>query len=215
MCKKLLISFLLISLFNLYVSCTSYEIVAPAEFKDIEKDGRPNELIIKTNDNQVFSLLNSNYDIRNDSLFWQEKITIDEKWIPFEGQIALDEIKEVEYYNDKNDWTYTLSISEYKKLEEENGKPVEIFVMQIDSAKYYFNMDDYYLDNDTLIGKGKLLLNKNEQIITKAIALSNIKSFEYDYVSLMNRIFRGVVFFSVVAAGLFIIIIAIIWTSNY
>lgn len=204
MCKKLLISFLLIALFNLFVSCTSYDIVAPAEFKEIEKDGRPNELIIKTNDNQVFSLSNSNYDIRNDSLFWQEKISIDEKWIPFEGQIALDEIKEVEYYNDKNDWTYTLSISEYKKIEGENGKPVELFVMKNDSTKYYFKRDNYFLDKDALTGKGKLLLYESEKIVTKAISLSDVASLEFEYVSPLNRIFRGVVFFSIVFIGLLI-----------
>ena len=214
MCKKLLISFLSIALFNLFVSCTSNEIVAPAEFKEIAKDERPDELIIKTNDNQVFILSNSNYDINNDSLFWQEQSTIDEKWIPFEGKIAFDEIKEVEYYNDKNDWTYTLSISEYKKIEGENGKPFEIFVMKNDSTKYYFKDDDYYLDKDTLIGNGKLLLNENEQIITKAIALSDIKSFEYDYISLMNRIFRGVVFFSIIFLG-FLILVAVTWSGHY
>ena len=115
MCKKILISLLLVTLFNLFVSCTSYEVVTPAEFKEIEKDEKPDKLNIKTNDNHAFDLSNSNYDIKNDSLFWQEQITIDEKWIPYEGKITFDEIKEVEYYDDKNDWTYTLSISEYKK----------------------------------------------------------------------------------------------------
>jgi hypothetical protein len=207
MCKKLLTSFLLVALFNLFVSCSSSAIVTPAEFNDIEKDERPNELIIKTNDNWDFYLSNSNYEIKNDSLFWQEQITNNEMWIPFDGKIAFNEIKEVEYYNNKNEWTYTLSISEYKKIEEENGKSDEIFVLKNDSTKYYFKDGDYHLDKDTLIGNGKLFLIENEQIITKSIALSDIKSFEYDYVSLMNRIFRGVVFFSIVFIGLLFLLV--------
>jgi len=212
MFKKLLISPLSVTLFNLFVSCTSYELVTPAEFIEIEKEERPNKLIIKTNDNHVFSLSNSSYDIKNDSLLWQEQITIDEKWIPFEGKIAFDEIQEVEYYDDKNDWTYTLSISEYRKIEEDNGKPAEIFVIKNDSVKYCFKIDDYYLDNDELIGKGKLFLNESEQIITKAIALSNIRSIEFEYVSVTNRIFRGVVFFSTIFLGL-LILVAVTWSN--
>ena len=54
MCKKILISFLLVAIFNL-LGCYSSELVTAAEYKQVEeKDGKPNEIYVKTKDYQGY-----------------------------------------------------------------------------------------------------------------------------------------------------------------
>jgi len=213
--EKIVISLLITAQFHLLFGCQSSKLVSVNEYNQIEKEDKPKEIQVITKDGQKYHFSNSNFYIANDTLYGKEQLIINEKWIPFDGKIAFNEIKEVEYYNNKNDWTYTLSISEYKKIEVENGKPVEIFLIKTDSTKYYFNRNDYYLNSDTLIGKGKLLLYEREQRLTKSIALSNIETIEFEYVTATNRIFRGVVFLSIVLLGLLILLVGYLYFSHW
>ena len=55
--------------------------------------------------------------------------------------------------------------------------------------------------------EGKFAFEEIEEIFTTEIALSNIESIEFNYVSWLNRIFRGVVFFGCVGIGLGLLLV--------
>jgi len=115
MCKKIFISFLLVALFNLLVGCYSSELVTVPEYNQIEEVDKPKDIRVITKDGQEFHFSDSNFSVKD----------------------------------------------------------------------------------DTLYGKGKLLLEEKEEILNREIALSNIEAIEFEYVSWLNRIFRGVVFFGI------------------
>ena len=74
-----------------------------------------------------------------------------------------------------------ITVPEYKQIEEKDGKPVEIYVKTNGFQEYHFS--DFYIENDTLYGKGKLLLSDGEQLLNRKIALSDIESIELESVS--------------------------------
>ena len=73
-----------------------------------------------------------------------------------------------------------ITVPEYKQVEEEEGKPDEIYVLTKDGEKYHFLKADFYIVNDILYGKGKLLLGDREELIDKKIALSDIALIEVE-----------------------------------
>jgi len=66
----------------------------------------------------------------------------------------------------------TVTLSEYEKVEQLRGQPPKIYVRTSDSYVYIFSHSNYYIQNDTLFGKGKS---------GKEFVLTNIKSIQYNY----------------------------------
>jgi len=83
------------------------------------------------------------------------------------------------------DLTYLHSVSQYQKIVAEDGKPDEIYLTKNDDKRYYFLKTDYYIENDTLYGKGKMLVD-TEELINKIIALSDIESIQYEYLNVLT-----------------------------
>ena len=76
-----------------------------------------------------------------------------------------------------------VTVTEYKQFEEEEGKPDKIIVTTRDFETYHFFLDSgYYIENDTLYGKGILFVNDEMQPFDRKgkIALSDIVSFQFD-----------------------------------
>ena len=76
-----------------------------------------------------------------------------------------------------------VTVTEYKQFEEEEGKPDKIIVTTRDFETYHFFLDSgYYIENDTLYGKGILFVNDEVQPFDGKgkIALSDIASFQFD-----------------------------------
>jgi hypothetical protein len=74
----------------------------------------------------------------------------------------------------------SVTVPEFKQVEEEEGKPDEIYVLTKDGEKYHFLKHNFYIVNDILYGKGKLLLGDREELIDKKIALSDIVLIEVE-----------------------------------
>lgn len=75
-----------------------------------------------------------------------------------------------------------VTVPEYNQMEEED-KPDDIYLTKYDGTKDHFVKNEYYIENDTLYGKGKLLLTDGEQLIDRKIALSDIESIEVEYLN--------------------------------
>jgi len=75
-----------------------------------------------------------------------------------------------------------VNATEYKQIEEE-GKPNEIYVITKDSQEYHFSESNFYVENDTLYGKGKLLLSDGEELFDGKIAFSEIESIKFEYLN--------------------------------
>ena len=100
------------------------------------------------------------------------------KKLTFELKFAFEDIESIQLeYFDQN---YPTTISQYQKIEGERGKPDEIYLTKHDFTKYHFMKTDYYIENDTLYGKGKLLLGNREQQLDRKIVLADIASFQVD-----------------------------------
>ncbi len=176
--KKLISSLLVVALLNL-VGCYSFRSVTTPEYKQVEeKEGKPNEIYVKTKDYQEYHFSDSDFYIENDTLYGKEILFLSEEELPFEGKFAFGEIESIQLeYLDQN---YPTTISQYQKIEAERGKPDEIYLTKYDSTKYHFMKTDYFIENNTLYGKGKLLLGGREQQLDRKIALADIVSFQFD-----------------------------------
>ena len=64
----------------------------------------------------------------------------------------------------------TVSLREYKKIEQLRGQPPKIYIRASDSNVYIFSRSNYYIQNDTLFGKDNF---------EKEIVLTNIKLIHY------------------------------------
>ena len=69
------------------------------------------------------------------------------------------------------DTVKTVTFREYKKIEQLRGQPPKIYVRASDSYVYIFSHSNYYIQNDTLLGKD----NSGREIV-----LTNIKSITYN-----------------------------------
>ena len=96
MYKKLISSILVVALLNL-LGCYSSGLVNATEYKQIEEDGKPNEIFVKTKDNQEYHFSESNFKVLNDTLYGKGILLINEEGPPFEGKIALSEIESIQF----------------------------------------------------------------------------------------------------------------------
>ena len=74
----------------------------------------------------------------------------------------------------------SVTVPEYKEIEKNEGKPDEIFVMTIYGQEYYFTDSNYYIENDSLYGKGTLLTSEECLPFEGKIALKRIDSFKME-----------------------------------
>ncbi|MGB5848245.1 MAG: hypothetical protein WBH40_07155 [Ignavibacteriaceae bacterium] len=186
MYKKLISSILVVALLNL-VGCYSFESVSVPEYKQVEEeDGKPNEIKVVTKDFREYHFYDSGYYIHNDTLYGKVSV----KELPLEGKFAYWEIESIQLEN--FDWykPSLISVAELKKIEEETGKPDEIYLTKYDSTRYHFMKNDYYIEKDTLFGKGYLILDK-EQPLDRKIDFSNIESIEVEKLNWGNTILLG------------------------
>ena len=209
--KKLISSLLVIALLNL-VGCYSFQSVTVPEYQNIEEeDGKPMEIFVTTKDFQEYHFSDSNFYIENDTLYGKRILFLSEEELPFEGKFALGEIESIqlEEFGQK----YPTTISQYQKIEAERGKPDEIYLTKYDNTRYHFMKNDYYIENDTLYGKGKLLLGDREQQLERKIALADIASFQFDEPDGMKTALLVVGSVIVVAGILIAILASLVYSS--
>jgi len=181
MYKKVFISFLLFALINFIAGCYSFQPVTVNEYRQIEEeDGKQNEIYVLEKDLQEYHFSDSNFYIKNDTLFGEVKVMIRE--LPFEGKFALGDIKTIQAEYFVFEYSSSITVLQYQKIVAENGKPDEIYLTKNDDNKYHFIKTDYYIENDTLYGKGKLLVDR-EELINKEIALSDIAVIEAEKIN--------------------------------
>jgi hypothetical protein len=197
--NKIFSSFLLLAFLNFIAGCYSFQPVTVNEYKQIEEeDGKQNEINVITKDSKKYYFSYSNYYIENDTLYGKESVTE----LPFEGRFAFSEIKSIQVES------VFYTVSQYQRIEEESGKPYVIYLTKTDFTIYQLMENDYYIKNDILYGKGKLILDE-EELINRNIALSDIESIEIKFISLLKRISWGIVFFIIIPLTL----IYVTWTN--
>jgi hypothetical protein len=102
----------------------------------------------------------------------------------------------------------SVTVPEYKQVEEEKGKPDEIFVLTKDLEKYHFTNLNFYVETDTLYGKGEIILDDSGRPFEGAIALSDIVSIEIESFDLANTcLWSGGIYVGVAAIALVLAII--------
>ena len=166
MYKKLISSILVVALLNL-LGCYSSELITVPQYKQIENADKPNDIFIKTKQSKLYHFTESNFYIEDDTLVGR----VNQKEMTIQGKIPFSEIKTIQTSS------FIGSALEYQNIEAKIGKPSEIYVIKYDSKRYHFVKKDYYIQDDTLYGKGKLILSDNEQ----KIALSEIESIKMEH----------------------------------
>ena len=200
MYRKFFISFLLLALINFLFGCYSAESITVSEYKQVEEnEGKSDEIRIITKDSEEYHFSESNFYIENDTLYGKGALLQSEEEQPFEGRFAFGEIESIQWEVVGQNYTTLMTASQYQKIEAESGKPDEIYLTKNDSTKYHFAKDDYYIENDTLYGKGKLLLRDGEQLRDRIIALSDIESIE---VESLNWLTTGLLGLGIVVAAI-------------
>ena len=89
--EKLLISGLLLAVFNFLIGCYHFKSVTVPEYKEVEyKEGKPYEIFVKTKEEQWYHFTHSRFYVNNDTLYgygsllsedWQKA----KKYIHIEG----------------------------------------------------------------------------------------------------------------------------------
>ena len=102
---------------------------------------------------------------------------------------------------------HSISVSEYKQVEEEEGKPIEIYVKTKTDQWYHFTNSNFYIENDTLYGKGELLLNDDEGIINRKIALSDIESMGVEGTNWYMTSYFGLVALGIVLVSVTLLVL--------
>lgn len=77
-----------------------------------------------------------------------------------------------------------ITVAKYKQVEKED-KPDEIYVITKNYVKYHFSDSDFYVENDTLYGRGQLISSDK---IERKIALSDIALIEVEKLDWVNTI---------------------------
>jgi hypothetical protein len=80
------------------------------------------------------------------------------------------------------------TVIEYKQIEETEGKPNEIKVKVDGSREYHFTDSNFYIEKDTLYGRGKIILNSNEQPFDGEVAVSEIESIEVEKLNVLETV---------------------------
>ena len=202
MYKKLISSILVVALLNL-LGCTSFKSFPVNEFKQIEEgEEKPNEIRVKTNDSQEYRFLDSNFYIKNDTLYGNGTVSVEEMWI--ERKFSLQKIKSLQYKDTRSGFITPMTLQQLKDIEKAKRLSYEILITTNDASKYRFMKNDYYIKNDTLYGKGKLRLEREEQRDIK-IALSDIESIQFEQFDSTKVIFISlkIVLIIVIMGGIF------------
>ena len=180
MSKKLISSILVIALLNL-VGCYSFESVTVPEYKQfVEEEGKPDEIYVKTKDIQEYYFSESNFNVENDTLYGTGKLLRSTEAITFEERISISEIDSIQLYYFGQKYPALVTVSQYQKIEAESGKADEIYLTKNDSTKYHFMKNDYYIENDTLYGKGKYLPIEKDQPFEGSIAFTEVESIKIE-----------------------------------
>ncbi len=187
MYKKLICCILVVALLNL-VGCYSLETITVPEYEQVEEEDKPDEIYVKTNDFGEYQFSESNFYIENDTLYGKTKLLLSEVEQPFEGMFAFEEIKSIQLEDFGQKYPSLMTVSQYQKIESDSGKPDEIYLTKLDLTKYRFMKNDYHIENDTLYGKGKLLLGDVEKLQVRKIAISNIAWIEVDSINWLTTI---------------------------
>ena len=94
--NKILISLLIISFFN-YIGCYSFETVSFPEFEDeIKNDNPPKELFINTSDYSRYHCNWNLLEVQEDSIKIKGTTVFGKYEQPFEGKLAIKDIKYIE-----------------------------------------------------------------------------------------------------------------------
>ena len=97
--KKILISFLLVAIFNLLVGCYSSELITTPEYNQIEEKDKPDDIRLTTKDSQEYHFSKSNVYIENDTLYGKGEIIFGDNEKSFDGKFALSDIVSIEFEN--------------------------------------------------------------------------------------------------------------------
>jgi len=84
-----------------------------------------------------------------------------------------------------------LTVPQYEQVERKDGKPEKIKVTTKDYEEYQFSNSNFYIQNDTLYGKGKLLIAVEQEPIERKIALSDIVTIEVESFDLGDTCLLG------------------------
>jgi hypothetical protein len=208
MYKKVFISFLLFAFINLLVGCYSSELVTVAEYKKNEQEDKPDAIRVFTKDLKEYHFSDSNFYIENDTLIG----IINGRAMSFEGKIAISEIEaiQLEYFDKKHH--STMSVSQFQKIEAEDSQPDEIYVLKTNGTKLHFAKADYEITNDTLHGRGRLILSSENEILNKKIALSKIESIELENFNVENTFLLSGGLLVALAIG-FVIVTVVVLTN--
>jgi len=68
-----------------------------------------------------------------------------------------------------------ITIKDFKQIEIQEV-PDNIWVITRDSSEYHFIKPDYYVEDDTLFGERKYILNDEEHVLVSKITRSDIES---------------------------------------
>ena len=92
----------------------------------------------------------------------------------------------------------SITLSELSQFHE-NDKPNEILVTTKDSQKYKFSNPNFYVEQDTLYGKGELVSDEGEKPVETKIALSDIAFIEKESFDLGNTcLWSGGIYFGII-----------------
>lgn len=67
-------------------------------------------------------------------------------------------------------------------------KHKDIYINTINEELYFFSFSNYYLENDSLIGRGKKIFNYNEENFNGKIALTDILTIEQTEINSTNTL---------------------------
>ena len=202
MYRKIFISFLLLALINFLLGCYSSEFVTAGEYEQVEEEDKPGDIRVITKDSQEYHFSDSNFYVENDTLYGKVSV----KELSFEGKFALWEIESIKLKVDRQHYSaiITVPVSEYQNIEAESGKPDEIYLTKDDSTRYHFMKNDFYIENDTLYGKGKWLLSDREKKLERIIALSDIESIQFEY---LNSVTTALLILGIVAIPFVVLLV--------
>ena len=207
--KKLISSLLVIALLNL-VGCYSFESVTVPEYKQfVEEEGKPDEIYVKTKDSHEYHFLESNFNVENDTLYGTGKLLRSTEAITFEERISISEIDSIQLYYFGQKYPTLVTVSQYQKIEAESGKADEIYLTKNDSTKYHFMKNDYYIENDTLYGKGKFLPIEKDQPFEGSIAFTEVESIKIETYDTMLSIL-GITPLAIIIAAASIALIVLV-----
>ncbi|MCK5086508.1 MAG: hypothetical protein KAQ90_03260 [Melioribacteraceae bacterium] len=166
MSKKIITYLLLFSFLN-YLGCSSTQYITVNEYEpNMLKKDPPSEIFITTNELIKYHFTNDlfYYYIKNDTLYAKHEVKEyeDKKG----GQVKISKMVTIES---------KLSLGNIKSIEDSG--PDEITVITTENKELHFvNEGYYYLENDTLYGKGEIYSQELKEDFEGRIALSIIKS---------------------------------------